>query len=240
MLTFETIRSTNDAAMDLARTGSHDRTWVIAEAQTHGRGRHGRQWASPAGNLHASLVLIDAVPIELAPQLGFVAGVALARALRTLFVDEARLRLKWPNDILFDSAKLAGILLESTDLGTGGFASVVGIGVNCMSAPRDLSDPVTSLSEMGAARCAPQDVFLELSAEFAHWLDVFAKGKGFESIRREWLALAAGLGAPIRISTPARRLEGHFQTIDSAGRLIIANEDGSMIAIEAGDVILGH
>ena len=147
--------------------------------------------------------------------------------------------LKWPNDVLFDGAKLGGILLEGAALSEGRFASIVGIGVNCSSYPRDLAYPATALMEAGAARSAPQDVFHKLSAEIAYWLDVFAGGKEFAAIRRAWLALATGIGTSIKVSTPARDLEGRFQTIDATGRLILENEAG-VAAIEAGDVILGH
>jgi BirA family biotin operon repressor/biotin-[acetyl-CoA-carboxylase] ligase len=236
---FETISSTNDAALESARSGGSGKSWFVARAQTGGRGRHGRTWASPPGNLYASLLLIDAVPIELAPQLCFVAGVALARALRSLVAEDTRLKLKWPNDVVFDGAKLAGILLEGINLATGGFASVMGIGVNCNSHPRDLAYPATALCETGAVAYTPQDVFPRLSGEIAYWLDVFAGGKGFAAIRSGWLALASGLGQPIKVRTPSRHLEGRFRTIDATGRLLLQNESG-IVAIEAGDVILGH
>jgi BirA family transcriptional regulator, biotin operon repressor / biotin---[acetyl-CoA-carboxylase] ligase len=236
---FETIGSTNDAALAAARAGSSDRCWFVARAQTAGRGRQGRIWISPSGNLYASLLLLDAAPMGVAPQLGFVAGVALAHALRPLVAEDARLKLKWPNDILFDGAKLAGILLEGTSLPAGGFASVIGIGVNCNSYPRDLTYPATALSQTGAAAATAQEVFLRLSGEIAHWLGVFAAGKGFSAIRREWLALAGGLGEPIKVATPAQHFEGRFQTIDATGRLLLQNETG-VITIDAGDVIVGH
>lgn len=236
---FETIGSTNDAALASARAGGPDRRWFLAKAQTAGRGRHGRIWVSPPSNLYASLLLLDAAPIAVAPQLGFVAGVALARALRALVAEDARLKLKWPNDILFDGAKLAGILLEGTSLPAGGFASVIGIGVNCNSYPRDLTYPATALSETGAAAATAQDVFLRLSGEIAHWLGVFSAGKGFSAIRREWLSLAGGLGEPIKVATPAQHFEGRFQTIDATGRLLLQNETG-VVSIDAGDVIVGH
>lgn len=238
VLTFETIGSTNDIAMALARAGGADRCWIIARAQTSGRGRHGRVWTSPPGNLYASLLLVDAVSSELAPQLGFVAGVALGRALRNMLGQDTRLKLKWPNDVLFDDAKLGGILLESAPLAAGGFATVLGFGVNCESHPRDLAYPATSLSQIGAAPCAAPDVFRRLSEEFTHWLAVFSQQR-FTAIRSEWLSLAAGVGAPIRVSTPARHLEGRFQTIDATGRLILEHE-GGVIAVETGDVLLGH
>jgi BirA family biotin operon repressor/biotin-[acetyl-CoA-carboxylase] ligase len=236
---FETIDSTNDAALESARSGGLGKSWFVARAQTNGRGRHGRTWASPPGNLYASLLLIDAAPIELVSQLGFVAGVALVRALRPLVAEDTRLKLKWPNDVIFDGAKLAGILLEGANLATGGFASVIGIGVNCSSYPRDLAYPATALCETSATAYMPQDVFARLSGEIAHWLRVFAAGKGFAAIRGEWLALASGLGQAIKIKTPARHFEGRFQTIDATGRLLLQSETG-VIAIDAGDVIVGH
>ncbi len=235
---FETIGSTNDAALAAARAGDPGRCWFVAHAQTAGRGRHGRVWISPPGNLYASLLLLDAAPIGVVPQLGFVAGVALAHALGALVAEDARLKLKWPNDILFDGAKLAGILLEATSLPTGGFASVIGIGVNCSSYPRDLSRPATALAETGG--CAtPWEVFLRLSGEIPYWLGVFSAGRGFSAIRREWLALASGLGEPIKVATPAQRFEGRFETIDATGRLLLQDE-GGVVAIDAGDVIVGH
>jgi BirA family transcriptional regulator, biotin operon repressor / biotin---[acetyl-CoA-carboxylase] ligase len=236
---FETIGSTNDAALASARAGGPDSCWFVARGQTAGRGRYGRIWISPPGNLYASLLLCDAAPLGVAPQLGFVAGVALGRALRALVAEDARLKLKWPNDILFDGAKLAGILLETTSLPTGGLASVIGIGVNCNSHPRELIYPTTALSEIGAAVATPQGVFLRLSGEIAYWLGIFAAGKGFAAIRSEWLALAGGLGEPIRVATPTQHFEGRFETIDATGRLLLQNEAG-VVAIDAGDVIMGY
>lgn len=239
LLTFETIGSTNDVAMALGRAGGPDKCWIVAKAQTSGRGRQGRSWASPLGNLYASLLLLDAVPRELAPQLGFVAGVAAAHALRSLLGGDARLTLKWPNDILFDGAKLGGILLEGATLDAGRFASIIGIGVNCASYPRDVGYPATALCETRARESTPQRVFLQLSAQVSHWLGVFAGEEAFPAIRREWLTLATGLGAPIKISTPARHVQGLFQSIDASGRLLVESEAG-VVAIDAGDVILGH
>ncbi|MGA3304120.1 MAG: biotin--[acetyl-CoA-carboxylase] ligase [Methylovirgula sp.] len=227
------IGSTNDEALALARSGGEGRAWFVAKAQRKGRGRHAREWISPPGNLYASLLLIDEVAPAIAPQLGFVAGVALRRALLKAVEDGARLKLKWPNDCLYDGAKLAGILLESTTV-KDHFACVVGIGVDCASAPEGLPYKATSLAEIGAARDA-RDVFLALSEEMIYALDRFAGGSGFGAIREEWLSVAAGLGAPIRVETPSGSREGVFRTIDEAGRLILEFQDGSR-TIEAGDV----
>ncbi len=176
-------------------------------------------------------------PCSNAPQLGFVAGVALARALRECIGHDERLRLKWPNDILFDGAKLAGILLESTALPGSRFACIMGIGVNCAICPGDLAYRTTALGQIGASQDAAQDVFLHLSHELLRGLDLFSCGTGFEAIRAEWLTFAAGLGAPIRVETAAGPIEGLFRTIDMSGRLILDCDDGTNV-IESGDVWL--
>lgn len=237
LLVHEEIGSTNDEAMRLARGGAPGRTWVIARSQRGGRGRRGRQWASPPGNLYASLLLIDEVSPRCAPQLGFVAGVALARALRKCAAHDQHLRLKWPNDILYDGAKLAGILLESTELPERRFACIVGFGVNCAGAPSDLSYRATALAEIGAPLRSPQDVLLHLSDEMVGALAQFAGGAGFETIRAEWLSLAAGLGSPIRVDMATESVSGIFRTIDPSGRLIVDTASSTKI-IEAGDVWL--
>jgi BirA family transcriptional regulator, biotin operon repressor / biotin---[acetyl-CoA-carboxylase] ligase len=209
----------------------------VADAQTGGRGRHGRSWVSPIGNLYASLMLVDPSLLPRAPELGFVAGVALVRTLRDILGGDARLCLKWPNDIVHDGAKLAGILLESVSLGDGHFACVIGIGVNCRSHPQSLPYEATDLAEIGALLAAPEDLFPRLSAEFADWLDVWANGQAFEPIREQWLSHAAGLGTLIKISNPQNDIEGVFRTIDGAGRLVLETL-GGVVAIEAGDVFL--
>lgn len=233
---FPTIGSTNDAAFDAARNGA-DRTWIVARTQTSGRGRHGRQWQSPPGNLYASLLLVDAGDPRSAPQLGFAAGIALARALRHLMPDVSRIRVKWPNDILLDGAKLAGILVEGRMLPAGAYAVVVGFGVNCRSRPADLPYPAAALAESGAIRNKAEDVLALLSGEMVRGLEVLEQG--FDAIRVEWLSLAAGVGAPIKVRTAAREFEGVFQSIDATGRLLLTEADGTH-AIEAGDVLFGH
>jgi BirA family biotin operon repressor/biotin-[acetyl-CoA-carboxylase] ligase len=231
------VVSTNDEALVLAKAGDEGHLWIVARAQTGGRGRHGRIWNSPPGNLYASLLLVDPSPLSKAPQLGFVAGVALARSLRTLLDGDDRLCLKWPNDILHDGAKLAGILLESIVLTQGHVACVIGIGVNCATHPQGLTYPATDLATLGATQALPEDVFLRLSGEIAEQLVLWDEGRSFESIRSEWLGLAGGLGTRIKVVQPRGEREGLFRTIDSEGRLILETSEG-LHAIEAGEVFL--
>ena len=114
-----------------ARSGDPGRLWIVASTQTKGRGRHGRVWSSPPGNLHASLLLIDPAPRHKVAELGFAVGVAALLGLREILTKDQSLAIKWPNDLLYGGAKLAGILLESAVLPDGRLACVAGIGVNC-------------------------------------------------------------------------------------------------------------
>ncbi|WP_051955590.1 biotin--[acetyl-CoA-carboxylase] ligase [Beijerinckia mobilis] len=238
----EKVSSTNDEALKHGLAGEAGRLWVVADEQVGGRGRLGRVWSSPTGNLYASVLLIDpALPLHL-PELGFVAGVAAAEAVGALVGDNPRLGIKWPNDLLFDGAKLAGILLETTVRPDGKRICVIGIGVNCDSNPLDTPYPATALAKIpsiGGEGSEPRAVtmFRHLSSCFAAWLEVWAEGKNFAQIRAKWLKYAAHLGQSITIARQNERIEGIFKTIDSQGRLILAGPQGEKV-IEAGDVFL--
>lgn len=205
----------------------------MAREQTAGRGRLGRPWSSPPGNLHASLLLIDPATPRLAPQLGFVAGVALVDSLRSL-APNIPFQLKWPNDMLSDGAKLAGVLVEGSTLSSGQFAVCIGFGVDCAHNPADLAYPATNLAALGLI-CPPERLLQALGQSCEHWLKVWAGGAGFAAVRDHWLAHAANLGAPIRVGRASHVIDGVFETIDSDGRLILATPSGRM-ALEAGDV----
>jgi BirA family biotin operon repressor/biotin-[acetyl-CoA-carboxylase] ligase len=231
------VGSTNEEAMRLGRDGDRGRLWVVAREQVEGRGRRGRTWSSPPGNLYASLLLIDAAPSGHLPELGFVAGIALLGALREILGNDPRLGLKWPNDILFDGAKLSGILLESSLLPDGRIACVAGFGVNCRSHPAALPYAATDLATIDTLLDAPEDVLPRLSDVMTEMLQVWASGLGFAEIRAQWLKSALGLGEPIRVALGTTNLSGVFHTIDSRGRLIL-RQGGNTRAIEAGDVFL--
>lgn len=221
--------------MARGKSGDAGQLWVVASEQSRGRGRNGRVWSSPRGNLYASLLLIDPAPAYRAAELGFTAGVATLHALREVLGGGGRLAIKWPNDILHSGAKLAGILLESASLPDGRLACVAGFGVNCGVHPKNTTYEATDLAAIAGGPIEPEIVFEQLSAAMGHWLDVWARGAGFAAIRAEWLSLAAGLGARIRVARPSQMLEGVFQTIDASGRLILENETGR-VTVEAGDV----
>jgi BirA family biotin operon repressor/biotin-[acetyl-CoA-carboxylase] ligase len=229
--------STNDTALDSARAGDPGRLWITAASQTGGRGRNGRSWTSHPGNLFASFLLIDPAPPRRAPELGFVASIALAQALREVLGDGPAVKIKWPNDILGNGAKVAGILLESAPVAQG-LACVAGIGVNCASHPDGpLLYKTNDLSAIAGRKVTPDMVLEPLAAFMAHWLGVWSQPAGFEAIRAEWLTFAAGQGEKIRVTRPKDVVEGVFKTIDATGRLLL-QQDLNEIAIDAGDVFL--
>jgi biotin-[acetyl-CoA-carboxylase] ligase BirA-like protein len=229
------IDSTNEEARRLIETGEQGPLWIVAARQTRGRGRLGRDWISPAGNLYASFVFSDFPETRVAPELGFVAGVAAIRALRAATGSNA-FQLKWPNDLLLDGAKLGGILLECVNASTAPVA-IIGIGVNIAQAPEGLRYPARALSALAAAPSV-ETFFTHLSDAFAEVLDIWRGGEGFASIRAEWLASAAALGEAVRVALPNETLEGRFESIDASGRLVLETRDGRR-AVEAGDVLIG-
>ena len=235
LLAHETLGSTNTEALTLARRGERGALWVTAQRQTAGRGRRGSEWSSPAGNLYATLLLDDPAPADRAPELSFVAALALHDAI----IDCApalreRLALKWPNDLLCDGAKLAGILIESENLG-GRLVVGVGIGVNCLHHPDHAAYPTTDLHAAGAALSA-ETLFAALSGTMLRRLRHWNRGAGFTAIRADWVARAAGIGGDLRVRLPGRELFGRFETLDERGRLMLRLADGTVQTITAGEV----
>ncbi|HEX2655339.1 MAG TPA: biotin--[acetyl-CoA-carboxylase] ligase, partial [Xanthobacteraceae bacterium] len=150
-----------------------------------------------------------------------------------------RLKLKWPNDLICDGAKLAGILMEGEiSAGVAGgndLAVVIGIGVNCAHHPTDTTYPATDLAEAGAL-VMPEHLFSVLSRTMVTRLDEWDRGNGFAGIRAAWLARAAGIGEPIKVALMEGMSEGKFETVDEDGRLVLRVADGQIQLVAAGDV----
>ena len=227
----EEVGSTNSEAMALARGGQRGPLWITARGQSAGRGRRGRVWVSEPGNLYASLLLTDPAPPERAAELSFVAALAVFDAVAALAPDiTSGLALKWPNDLLFEGKKLAGILIEGE-----GAAVVVGIGVNCAHHPKEAAFPAIDLAAAGVL-VTVEGLFETLSAAMERRLAQWNRSVGFHSIRTDWLERAAGLGGPLRVSLPEGEHAGQFETIDARGRLVLRRPDGAAEMITAGEV----
>lgn len=213
--------STNDDVAALARDGAPEGLWLRAGRQTGGKGRQGKAWQSPPGNLHASTLIRLQPGDPPAPTLALVAAVALHETVKR---HAPAARIKWPNDLLVDGAKLAGILLERQ-----GDAVVVGFGVNLAHRPEGLDRPATSLDPP----VAPDPFLDRLAAAFAAWLARW-RTEGLAPVRAAWLRAAHPIGAALT-SGDAR---GTFDGLDETGALRLRLEDGGLRIIHAGDVFL--
>lgn len=231
----DSVGSTNIEAFAAARSGAAAPLWVVAAEQTAGKGRRGRAWRSPPGNLYASLLLIAPSPPQKAAQLSFVSALALADAVAAVAPLAApKLRVKWPNDVLLDGAKISGILIEGEDIPGRGQAVVIGCGINCVDHPADTPYKAADLSAYGVSREA---VFAALSGAMADRLAQWARGERFDRVRSDWLDRAAGVGMPIRVRTGEREIEGLFGAIDAEGGLVLGMPDGGAQVISAGEIV---
>ncbi len=219
--------STNDDLAALAAAGAVEGTWLRADRQFGGRGRQGRVWQSPVGNLHASTLVRVAPTDPPAPTLALVAAVALHEALR-LAAPDAPTRIKWPNDLVADRAKLGGILLERA-----GDSVVIGFGVNLAHHPRDLDRPTTDLATL-AGRAPDAPAFCAMLADILA-LELYRwRSDGLAPLRTRWLSRAHPIGTALATSDG----EGVFDGLDEAGALRLRLADGSTRLIHAGDVFL--
>jgi BirA family biotin operon repressor/biotin-[acetyl-CoA-carboxylase] ligase len=188
---------------------------------------------SPAGNLHATLLLSEPSPPAQAPQLSFVAALAVHDAI-TICAPQLGpdLKVKWPNDLLVKKAKVAGILIEGES--EPALAVAIGIGVNCGAHPENTSYPAADLSNLGAL-VVPDALLLGLAAAMRKRLTQWKGGRGFAVIRTDWLKRAAGLGETLQVRLPERQLSGRFQGLDDTGRLLL-DVAGRVVPVTAGEV----
>lgn len=208
--------------------------WILAHAQQAAHGRRGRPWAMPEGNFAATLMLFPEEPNDQIALRSFVAALALYDAFVALTGRAESFTLKWPNDVLLNGAKVAGILLER-----GATHLAIGIGINLAKAPdpahleADALPPVSLADETGA-RVTPEEFLDVLAAAYARWEAQFVT-YGFEPIRTAWLARAARIGQPIRARIGTQEHHGTFDTVDKQGNLVLTTAKGTQ-TIAAADV----
>ncbi|MFN7113116.1 MAG: biotin--[acetyl-CoA-carboxylase] ligase [Alphaproteobacteria bacterium] len=233
MTVLEQTGSTNDDAKTLARQGAAEGSIVQALCQTAGRGRQGNQWMSQPGNLYMSMILRPQVSAAQSGQLSFLAAVALAQTVQGLLPPSADIALKWPNDLLIDGRKAAGILLETESASGDGLIDwlVLGMGLNLCHAPAG----AISLLEAGAENtdvAAARDFLAgNVLMLYRRW-----QQEGFSAIRSAWLERAAHLGKTIRIRLPGEDFHAVFDGIDAQGALEITMEGGAKRVIASGEV----
>ncbi len=231
----EEVGSTNDEARRLLLGGAPAWTVAWAGSQTGGRGRDGRRWSSPPGNLYASLLLRPPGPPARVAQLAFVAAVAIGEALRGMLPGARPVTLKWPNDVLVGGRKVAGILLESEGARAEGVDGVVvGFGVNVEAFPGDARLPATSLRAEGVHGVGPGDVLGACLRALWLWNATWQEA-GFAPVREAWTAAAHGLGAPALARLPGGDVAGTFEGLAEGGEMLLATPSGTR-RVSAGDV----
>ena len=232
------VDSTLDEARRIAPTLAGPE-WILALEQTAARGRRGRAWSMPKGNFAATLVLRPTGPLADSALRSFVAALALFDALVAVTGRAEGLALKWPNDVLMNGGKLAGILLESSGAGQGASHLAIGIGVNLADAPDPGSveegalRPVSLLSETGTS-VTPEDFLDALATAYAAWEERFVT-YGFAPVREAWLARAAKLGQRLRARMATRELHGVFETVDGEGNLVLQTPEGR-VSLPAAEI----
>ena len=235
---FDEIDSTNAEAMRRASGGERGPLWIVAARQTAGRGRQGRRWDSETGNLYATLLVTLPAPAAIAAQTSFVAALAVHDLAAGVVAAPEKLALKWPNDVLLEGAKLAGILIETLARDEPATTTVaIGIGINLASAPDHTRYGAISLAAHGA-HVTPQDAFAGLAAAMAQRLAEWNDGAGFALIRSDWMARAAGLGGKASVTMGERTVTGEFAGLASDGALLLSVTGGQIHCIHAGEVSL--
>ncbi len=232
----EVLESTSTLLKQRAEAGAAEGLAIQALRQSAGRGRQGRGWDSPAGNLYISVLLRPAVPLREAPQWSFVAAVALADTIKTLLPEAAKLTLKWPNDLLLDGAKAAGILVETGVVPSHTLDWIcIGMGVNIATKP-SLPDRATAcLAEYLPDPPAPEVLAARLLQNLAHWHDL-RLAQGFAPIRDAWLRHAPAMGAPVSVKRDGALIEGNFAGLSPEGGLLLAKANEVQLIL-AGEII---
>ncbi len=233
-IAFDRVGSTNDEVRLLADAGAGEGIIVTGGVQTAGRGRQGRTWVSPQGNLYASFLLRPKVGPARAGEFGFGAAVAVAETVEHL-APGAHAKCKWPNDVLVNGQKIAGILLESRGTPETLDWLIAGIGVNVGTAPEKTTWPATSIVGLGGEASAERSLET-LAARLDHWYRRWLDA-GFAPLREAWLARAHALGETLKIKRNGDEREGKFVGLDPSGALVLELAGSRRETISYGEVV---
>ncbi len=232
---YDEIDSTNEEARRRARNGDLGPVWIAAKSQIAGRGRLGRGWISPEGNLFTTALFTEPDGLSTAIRIPFAAALAVADACLSVLPD-VDFRLKWPNDVRVERAKLCGILVESGET-NGAVWIATGIGLNIQTMPTSAEQSATTLHDLGAQPGVTAELLLDaLRSAFQRRLN--EARRDFGALLRDWLKIAEGHGQMVSVGPPEARLEGIFEGLAEDGGLILRLQDGATRTIRAGDVEL--
>jgi len=236
VILLENVGSTSTEAKDLLIQGETEGIIVLAHSQTEGRGRKGRPWLSPVGGLYFSIILKPRLGDENTPLLGLLCACAVRRALHALDVN---VQVKWPNDILVDDKKIAGILSEAVTIGTEIIGIVIGIGVNqncpISEMPVGLQWPATSVIDEIGKETSNESLLCDIVNEIDSLLKVVEINSSFSAVVEEWRKISSTLGRSVRIHEDDIITDGVARDIGEDGSLLVETEDG-LVSVLLGDV----
>lgn len=233
---YDEVPSTNDIAKELWHAGRPEGTVITANVQTRGRGRMGRRWISPTGNLYCSVILKPKKPIRSLSELSFVAALAVGETIADFFPEKKAVTYKWPNDVLVGGQKIAGILLETEGSQPDAQDVIVGVGINCASYPDQVTYPATSLADWMGTTPDPKNVLSDFLKNLRLYYNKWLKD-GFSVIRPMWLEKAHGMGGKITLAVNGRVFTGAFLDINDRGELLVRNYQGEIDVISSAEVL---
>ncbi|MCA8887353.1 MAG: biotin--[acetyl-CoA-carboxylase] ligase [Parvularculaceae bacterium] len=231
---FDTLDSTSEESKRRILTGETGPLWLVAKEQTAGYGRRGTPWRQAVGDLAATYLFSPNAGQERMPQISFVAGLAVADALAR-FAPDSAFKLKWPNDIIVNGAKIAGLLLELSFTRDNQAIVSFGVGVNIVNAPSGMDYPTARMLDLCGRAPTTDEVLGRIDELFAYWLSIW-RHEGFSPVRSAWLLKAQGIGAKIRVRLAGNEFEGVFRDLDGEGALIL-DIDGEAKRVTAGTII---
>lgn len=238
LFAFDEIDSTNSEALRMANSGAIGDFVILSKIQTGGRGTKGRQWESLEGNLHASILLQTEFDLKKNSQLPFLVANAVFEAINHFAKErdiKLDIKLKWPNDVLVDNKKLAGILLESVSLQDKNYV-IIGIGVNIDKAP-DINRQVICMKDLGFDFENPNDFLNILMAKFEKLYTQWKSDNNFIKTRKDWMRRAYNLNKVIIVDDGLRRISGVFKEIDFDGSMRLQLAGGQYCNVASGEVL---
>lgn len=238
---FSEVASTNDLAKEMAAIGAREGTVILAETQTRGKGRFGREWFSPRGGIWLSTILRPKLSAKDIPKLTLTTSLAVAKTINQLF--NLKTEVKWPNDVLINAKKVCGILTEAnTREDTTNFV-VIGIGINAnielKSLPKQIRENATSLKHELKKEIDREQFLRVLLENMEHYYVMLAEGK-FNSVLKEWKSLCGFLNSYVEVTSGKEKIEGWAIDVDENGALIIRLQDGTLRKVLSGDVSLAR
>jgi BirA family biotin operon repressor/biotin-[acetyl-CoA-carboxylase] ligase len=238
LIIFDEIDSTNEEAKRLVQSGVSGNFVIWAKSQSKGKGRNGKRWISPPGNFYLSLLIRPEFDLSVSSELSFVVAVAIGGALSNFLENSSKkIEYKWPNDVLINGKKLASILIETSAKSNSISLDwlIIGVGLNIISSPVEVSGLATNLSDEGFDDLILNKFVDEFMKSFTIFYDIWLK-EGFSPIREKWLNNGVGIGEVITVSVGKDRVSGVFEDLTNEGCIKLSLPGGQMCYVSSEEI----